>query len=39
MKPIFEMFDDPINAMGYFDFKYVRQAYYRWVTECLQRLE
>lgn len=23
MKPIFEMFDDPINAMGYFDFKYV----------------
>ena len=23
MKSIFEMFDDPINAMGYFDFKYV----------------
>ena len=23
MKPIFEMFEDPINAMGYFDFKYV----------------
>ena len=22
-KPIFEMFDDPINAMGYIDFKYV----------------
>lgn len=23
MKPIFEMFEDPVNAMGYFDFKYV----------------
>lgn len=23
MKTIFEMFDDPINSMGYFDFKYV----------------
>jgi asparagine synthase (glutamine-hydrolysing) len=23
MKPIFEMFDDPISAMGFFDFKYV----------------
>ncbi len=23
MKPIFEMFEDPINAMGYFDFKYI----------------
>jgi len=23
MKPIFEIFEDPVNAMGYFDFKYV----------------
>ena len=23
MRPFFEMFDDPINAMGFFDFKFV----------------